>query len=55
LSQVNNIALKVILHAGLKFGSQTPAVGEQFFLIDGVIFNEKKFAGIGRGYYTIID
>ena len=35
-----------------KIGSQQPAVGGQFNLLAGVLFNHKHFIGIGGGYAT---
>ena len=37
---------------GFKVGSQHPAVGGQFDLVAGLLFENKYFAGIGGGYCT---
>lgn len=51
-SQEQSKLIKIIPEMSMKIGSQQPAVGGQFDLVAGVLFNNKYFAGIGGGYAT---
>ena len=49
IAQTVDTKIKIIPEISLKFGSQKPAVGGQFNLTTGILFNDKYFAGIGGG------
>ncbi len=51
-AQETSKAIKIIPEMSFKIGSQQPAVGGQFDLVAGLLFNNKYFAGIGGGYVT---
>jgi len=51
-SQTTIKALKFIPQTSLKIGSQKPAIGGQFDLVAGIMFNNKYMAGLGGGYCT---
>jgi hypothetical protein len=51
-SQTTNKAIKFIPQMSLKVGSQKPAIGGQFDLVAGILFNDKYLLGLGGGYCT---
>ena len=49
-AQLPDKAIKIIPEISLKIGSQQPAVGGQFTLTAGMMFNDYLYVGIGGGY-----